>query len=963
MKALGLGGSVRIGQFAYHYFLPPSCLAKMERTRIVGLKMQGNSESAFKQLVTDADAAVAAVMGGLPAGSRLVSHQPFRMGASVLSSLVVSPGLTHLMNVAASTAAPRPVSASTAMLSEHIDSGMDILSNFHTIMKGVVNDLDDSRQYIAAPPSLDSDVADFMEKVCRKTSPSGKQASLLGLATHTVDLPVLDGGVAVEAATALSAALATDDIYRGLESIAIPSPTGERETIPWNHIVNHSANLTAVTEAMRGAARYVPKAPLLKCSPQPSCGASTSPTVHKVFFFFPSVFIFNHKFKLSATIRDAITGPEFETLRRECQKIGADLSIAHTKKGTLRVASIAASPMNDSDLLQNWEKLSICLATHARKHVFLLKEQPLPPLNLELEDWRVFAKSACPPMGETAKKLRELLQKNGISGAAFTFSVKPSGAVLTVSAATKTIAERVGDFAKNILPPSLSDVFQIERSLHRTDFTTTLKPQAALAVCVKSFPQIAQNVVVSELQPAQTLISAFTPLPSGFATQLNLREYNTAARKQSSPPAPLGVGVEFHPPALVLTANGFMCLPSHKSECAIFLKKHVSRSIRSKRVACAGLTAEGFFRFIGRWRRLSSENVVVRKAIRMKETVTYFGDYMLVDESLIATDALRATFDAALDGISRSLGPAEEEDASVGCVTFACDAHSSNTLAAHRLEGEEDNLVICGECVRDNLVATVADITTATVDGNFLSSPEPLRVKAMPIGSLSLQPPKFTIPSCRTFIDNDGAELKKQLGRLWWVLHSEARPSHRSIADKSTMEMYEESLRAIAMWMTHSSLASIRYDTQWHVCSAHQCPTPVVSMPSPTRPRAHLACGCVYVWCVHEHSQKSHHRLQNEPCTEEVDDRPYLKDPNHPRCPRCKIPTLRESGCSHMTCNCGCHWCYQCHPSKCFYDNSSMKIYQHIVEHVSYHNDGISDPPHVRELFRKYPFLNPEEKP
>ena len=29
-------------------------------------------------------------------------------------------------------------------------------------------------------------------------------------------------------------------------------------------------------------------------------------------------------------------------------------------------------------------------------------------------------------------------------------------------------------------------------------------------------------------------------------------------------------------------------------------------------------------------------------------------------------------------------------------------------------------------------------------------------------------------------------------------------------------------------------------------------------------------------------------------------------------CPKCKTPTFKDSGCNHITCPCGCHWCYKC---------------------------------------------------
>ena len=45
-------------------------------------------------------------------------------------------------------------------------------------------------------------------------------------------------------------------------------------------------------------------------------------------------------------------------------------------------------------------------------------------------------------------------------------------------------------------------------------------------------------------------------------------------------------------------------------------------------------------------------------------------------------------------------------------------------------------------------------------------------------------------------------------------------------------------------------------------------------------------------------------------------------------CPGCKAPTVKISGCNHITCNnCGCHWCYQCQKE---FDEDI--IYEHMDE-------------------------------
>ena len=44
-------------------------------------------------------------------------------------------------------------------------------------------------------------------------------------------------------------------------------------------------------------------------------------------------------------------------------------------------------------------------------------------------------------------------------------------------------------------------------------------------------------------------------------------------------------------------------------------------------------------------------------------------------------------------------------------------------------------------------------------------------------------------------------------------------------------------------------------------------------------------------------------------------------------CPKCEHPTILVSGCSHMTCHCGAHWCYECGK-----DFTEGTIYKHMSD-------------------------------
>lgn len=74
-------------------------------------------------------------------------------------------------------------------------------------------------------------------------------------------------------------------------------------------------------------------------------------------------------------------------------------------------------------------------------------------------------------------------------------------------------------------------------------------------------------------------------------------------------------------------------------------------------------------------------------------------------------------------------------------------------------------------------------------------------------------------------------------------------------------------------------------------------------------------------WCVRctnagEHSAKNCEGARPEEVTEFVCEQCTMKQEMNKKwrhvCPQCKVPTIRISGCHHITCPCGCHWCYEC---------------------------------------------------
>ncbi|OHT16917.1 hypothetical protein TRFO_12789 [Tritrichomonas foetus] len=84
--------------------------------------------------------------------------------------------------------------------------------------------------------------------------------------------------------------------------------------------------------------------------------------------------------------------------------------------------------------------------------------------------------------------------------------------------------------------------------------------------------------------------------------------------------------------------------------------------------------------------------------------------------------------------------------------------------------------------------------------------------------------------------------------------------------------------------------------------------------------RRNIKCNhCNFMFCS---TCRSWHNM-DQPCIDE--------DPSIKRCPRCKLPSFKYAGCDHITCRCGCHWCYRCAkaafdtPKECYTHMGSCK--------------------------------------
>lgn len=87
-----------------------------------------------------------------------------------------------------------------------------------------------------------------------------------------------------------------------------------------------------------------------------------------------------------------------------------------------------------------------------------------------------------------------------------------------------------------------------------------------------------------------------------------------------------------------------------------------------------------------------------------------------------------------------------------------------------------------------------------------------------------------------------------------------------------------------------------------------------------------------HAWCTQCYKIREYGEKSCSADTPEVEGFVCLDCQNVPigvdkKCPGCQIPTIRTSGCDHMTCPCGTHWCYECGVMSTLED-----IYDHINE-------------------------------
>jgi hypothetical protein len=187
----------------------------------------------------------------------------------------------------------------------------------------------------------------------------------------------------------------------------------------------------------------------------------------------------------------------------------------------------------------------------------------------------------------------------------------------------------------------------------------------------------------------------------------------------------------------------------------------------------------------------------------------------------------------------------------------------------------------------------------------------------------------FFNPNNRLIIQNRLAELRERLKPL---------PAEPSIQDPVTDQAWPLIPLGALIWAYMSDRMGIAgYTKAWVTgvaevavrCAAHifaSCPNHQQFLLPVPEPGQSLKCEhCNLFFCG---ACRTWHEM-DEGC--DMGEIPGAK-----RCPKCLTPVFKTSGCNHITCRCGCHWCYKCRQGF----EQKAHCYRHMTnEHGSYYVD------------------------
>ena len=223
---------------------------------------------------------------------------------------------------------------------------------------------------------------------------------------------------------------------------------------------------------------------------------------------------------------------------------------------------------------------------------------------------------------------------------------------------------------------------------------------------------------------------------------------------------------------------------------------------------------------------------------------------------------------------------------------FICSSDTpillSSSICIYEKDGKVKKYGICQECMLSSFQSNeslmyVIDKNTLQIDQSKL------------LNMTSLPKPIPTV-DC----NEDGEYIWPQvpIGQLAWAL----------LSDQNS-----EIGQLLKCWFTSVYTFIIRNSRNYFTyCPNH----PAILIPIP-KPGSNFKCPhCSYIYCD---DCKTWHN-KSELC-------PNL-DPSIKKCPNCGIFTVKLSGCNHITCRCGCHWCYKCDKPEAY--KTGDEVYSHM---------------------------------
>jgi hypothetical protein len=194
-------------------------------------------------------------------------------------------------------------------------------------------------------------------------------------------------------------------------------------------------------------------------------------------------------------------------------------------------------------------------------------------------------------------------------------------------------------------------------------------------------------------------------------------------------------------------------------------------------------------------------------------------------------------------------------------------------------------LGVCRPCVLATLQETVA--------GFFNPNTRLINREKMGMIPLKLEP----IPSEPSEADGDQSWPSVPLGAAIWTYMS----------DKRTLAPY------VRAWVT--GCAEFAVNAAKHLVTS--CPDHPLFVRRTPKPGESLKCNhCDMMLCS---LCSTWHKMDKACNMESV--------PGSKRCPMCKVPVFKTEGCNHITCRCGCHWCYVCQAGF----DSKGPVYDHMT--------------------------------